>query len=80
MAEPARGRVLVVEDDQAMRQTIEVGLQRRRFETASSADADHGLETLRTGEFEAVVTDLNLRGMGGIELCARVQSCRPDVP
>ena len=32
------------------------------------------------GDFDVVVTDLNMRGMSGLELCDRVVTNRPDVP
>ena len=35
---------------------------------------------LTEGDFDVVVTDLNMRGMSGVDLCERVVTNRPDVP
>ncbi|MEW6271073.1 MAG: sigma-54 dependent transcriptional regulator, partial [Thermodesulfobacteriota bacterium] len=72
--------VLVVDDDASMCETLAVGLEPRGYAvrwTTSPADA---LDLLAAGAFEAVVTDLNMRGMSGIELCARIAADRPDLP
>lgn len=75
-----RGEILVLDDDPAMRHMLEGGLQRRDFAVQSRGSADAGLELLRERDFDVVVTDLNMRGMGGIELCERLRASRPDVP
>src|SRR5579872_879011 len=72
--------VLLVDDDQSLGETLQVGLGKRRIHAlwhASAADALHALEE---GDFDVVVTDLNMREMGGIELCERIAQNRPDVP
>jgi two-component system response regulator HydG len=73
-------RVLLVDDDAALTETLALGLRRRGFEVSSHTSADDALQTLYGGDYDAVVTDLNMRGTGGIELCTRVVANRPDVP
>ena len=84
MGEPgragARGRVLIVDDDRAMCATLEAGLGRRGFGVTASFSADEAFPVLGSGDFDAVVTDLNLQGTNGIDLCERITSNRPDVP
>ena len=43
-------------------------------------DPDAALVALRDADFDVVVTDLNMRGMNGLELCERIVANRPDVP
>jgi DNA-binding NtrC family response regulator len=38
------------------------------------------LAALASEDFDVVLTDLNMRGMNGIELCPRIVANRPDVP
>jgi two-component system response regulator HydG len=38
------------------------------------------LDRLQVEDFDVVVTDLNMKGMGGIELCRRIADGRPDLP
>jgi two-component system response regulator HydG len=42
--------------------------------------ADEGLLFLGPDEVDVVVTDLNMRGVNGLELCERIARSRPDVP
>jgi DNA-binding NtrC family response regulator len=75
-----RGRVLVVDDDASMCELLEAGLQRRDFEVVSSTSAVRAYQLLSAQDFDVVVTDLNMAGMNGIELCARIASDGSDVP
>ncbi len=75
-------RVLVVEDDRAMRDVIVEELGRRSFDVHALASADEAMALLTSGEreFDVLVTDLNMPGMNGVGLCERVVANRPDVP
>jgi two-component system response regulator HydG len=75
-----KGRILVVDDDRSMGTLLEEALARRGFDAAWRSSADEALTTLQSRDFDVVVTDLNMRGMNGIELCGRVVENRPDVP
>ncbi|MFT3766154.1 MAG: sigma-54 dependent transcriptional regulator [Minicystis sp.] len=72
--------VLIVDDDQAMCDLLEADLRDRRFTTAARTGAPEALALLAERDFDVVLTDLNMRGMSGIELCRRVAESRPDVP
>jgi DNA-binding NtrC family response regulator len=72
--------VLVVEDDAAMRELLAEQLGRRGFEISASSSARAALERFDQADFDAVLTDLNMREMNGIELCRALCERRPDVP
>ena len=72
--------VLIVDDDPSMCAMLEAGLGRRGFDVTTRLDAVSAFEALRAGDFDAVVTDLQMRQMNGIELCARIVEDRPDIP
>ena len=72
--------VLVVDDDAAMCGMLERGLLTSGFETASATSADAALDLLHTRDFDAVVTDVRMRGGDGLKLCRRVNEDRPDLP
>jgi two-component system, NtrC family, response regulator AtoC len=74
------GRVLIVDDDASMCEMLEAGLRKLGFEVAWKTSADEALDTLGKSDFDAVVTDLNMRGLNGIELCERIVANRSDVP
>ncbi len=74
------GRILAVDDERSMCEALQAGLAPHGFEvrwTTSGADA---LDTLVSTEFDVVLTDLNMKGLNGLELCERIVSNRPDMP
>jgi len=74
------GRVLIIEDDESLRDLLAEVLPRRGFTVETVATAAAGLEAVRVGDPDVVVTDLHLAGMDGIELCARLAEQRPHLP
>jgi two-component system, NtrC family, response regulator AtoC len=74
------GRVLLVEDDREMCAVLEARLGRRGYEVAWRTSAQEAFDVLEEQDFDAVVTDLNMKGMNGLALCERVVANRPDVP
>jgi DNA-binding NtrC family response regulator len=72
--------VLIVDDDAAMCAMLAKGLARRGFQCQFRTSADEALTLMQTDSFDVVVTDLNMRAMNGLELCARIVANRPDVP
>jgi DNA-binding NtrC family response regulator len=73
-------RVLVVDDEQAMAQAMAEELTARHLEVTAVTSADEAFSRVTDGDFDVVVTDLNMRGMSGVDLCDRVVKNRPDVP
>jgi two-component system response regulator AtoC len=74
------GRVLVVDDDRDMCEFIAAGLAKRGFAIEWRTSADEAFTLMQSEEFDVVISDLNLRGMSGIELCERIAANRPDIP
>jgi DNA-binding NtrC family response regulator len=73
-------RVLVVDDDPDVRELIDGALRQVGFETQLAASGEEALALVAAGDFDAVVTDLQMPGMNGLELCERIVASRPDVP
>ena len=74
------GRVLIVEDDRALCEMLEEMLARRGYDVAWTTTPAALPELLREADCDVVVTDLNMPGTDGLEICARVAADRPDVP
>jgi DNA-binding response OmpR family regulator len=62
-------RVLVVEDDQAIRETIAFNLQRDGHEVTTAADGVAGLEAARADHPDLIVLDVMLPRMSGLDVC-----------
>jgi two-component system, NtrC family, response regulator AtoC len=73
-------RILVVDDDEGMCELLEAGLARKGFDVAWRTSADEAVDLTRTSDLDAIVTDLNMRGLNGLEFCERIVANRPDVP
>jgi two-component system response regulator HydG len=74
------GHVLIVDDDQNTCDLLGQGLERRGFTTAARTNGGDAFAALSAQDFDVVLTDLNMPGMRGIELCRRIVANRPDVP
>jgi len=73
-------KILIVDDDQGMCELIASGLTRQGFESVWRTSAIAALDELAKEDFAAVVTDLNMAQMGGLEFCKRTLEMRPGLP
>jgi DNA-binding response OmpR family regulator len=74
-------RVLVVEDDEEMAQTVAVGLRRAQMAVDVAFDGPGGLERALCSDYDVVVLDRDLPGMHGDDVCAGLiaAGCRSRV-
>ncbi len=74
-------RLLVVDDDAAVRATLTEELAAAGHAVAQAADADAALRLLAEGgEWDGMITDLAMPGMDGMELIRTVRRQRPGLP
>ncbi|MDP1832374.1 MAG: sigma-54 dependent transcriptional regulator [Geothrix sp.] len=78
MATPLR--VLVVDDDPGMRDGMALSLKRSGFFTEQARGGEEALRMVRPGAYDAVVTDLRMPGMDGLQLTARLKAVDPGLP
>lgn len=67
-------RVLVVDDEVANRRVLARFLQTRGHQTAEAADGSIALEMIATNEYDVIVSDLRMPGLGGEQLLARLRA------
>ena len=72
-------RVLLVDDDASLCETLAIGLRKRGKVVTSCTSAEEAQSLVLRDDFDVVVTDLNMRSVSGIELCERIVANRPDV-
>jgi DNA-binding NtrC family response regulator len=72
--------VLVVEDDDETRLALSDALEDLGHQVKSEPCAESALTALEHEDVDAVLTDVRMPGMGGIELCRRLSGDRPNVP
>jgi len=73
-------KILVVEDDPALRRGIVDALAFSGFTTFEAADGPTGLESAVRSGCDLVLLDLVLPGMGGLEILSEVRRTRPTLP
>ncbi|HIY90940.1 MAG: response regulator transcription factor [Merdibacter sp.] len=66
-------RILIVEDDESIRNLIELTLMQFQYETVSFEDAETAWEYLKKNSADMGIFDLMLPGMTGLELIARIR-------
>jgi DNA-binding response OmpR family regulator len=80
-AKEAAVRVLVIEDDQEMAETVAAGLRHARMAVDVALDGPSGLERAEVNGYDVIVLDRDLPGMHGDEVCSRLVTagCRSRV-
>jgi putative nucleotidyltransferase with HDIG domain len=72
-------RVLAVDDERAASKLITIMLRPPAFHCTAASSGAEALEALRTERFDAVISDLQMPGIGGLELLAEVRRSYPHI-
>lgn len=73
-------RVLVVEDDDAIRELVSTALRFTGFGVEAAASGSSALAEARNSTFDVVVLDVNLPDIDGFTVCRKLREDRNDVP
>ena len=73
-------QVWVVDDDRSIRWVLEKALQKAAISTRCFANADNLLGALELAKPDAIVTDIRMPGMDGLELLKQLQLRHPQLP
>ncbi|MCX5745393.1 MAG: sigma-54 dependent transcriptional regulator [Proteobacteria bacterium] len=72
--------VLVVDDDAGMRDMLALRLTSRGLRVVTCGTGAEAIDTIQRDDFDIVVSDVNMKGMSGVELCRRALEHRPQLP
>lgn len=72
-------RILVIEDEESIRDFVEMGFQYEGFEVTLVGDGPGGLASYEARRPDLVILDLNLPGLDGLDVCRRLRQ-RGDTP
>jgi DNA-binding response OmpR family regulator len=75
-----RGLVLVVEDDRAIAELVALYLRRDGFGVLTESDGEAALAAVRRHRPVAIVLDVGLPGMDGVEVCRRLRAGQDRTP
>lgn len=73
-------RILIVEDDVHIAEVLSLNLRDERYEVVHSADGAEGLRLLEQGGWDALILDLMLPGVDGLEICRRARAMTRYTP
>jgi two-component system response regulator MprA len=73
-------RVLVVDDEPAVRRALERALALERYEVALAGDGEQALDVLASGAVDAVVLDVAMPRLDGLEVCRRMRQAGDRTP
>jgi two-component system, OmpR family, response regulator MprA len=66
-------RILVVDDEPAVQSALARALSLEQYDVAQAADGEDALEVLGAGEYEAVILDIAMPRVDGLEVCRRLR-------
>ncbi|GAB4301051.1 MAG: sigma-54 dependent transcriptional regulator [Desulfuromonadia bacterium] len=72
------GSILVVDDERSQREILATILAGAGYQVSTASDGRGALQLLAEQEFDIILTDLKMQGMGGMELLARILENDPD--
>ena len=72
-----KGKLLIVDDEKTIRWALRKTLQNMDFEIAEAETGEQALALVRTVRFDAVLLDIGMPGMNGIEACKRIRKIMP---
>lgn len=72
-------KVLVVDDEQDVRETLETVLRKLDYNPMVAAGGEEALDIIRNQKVDVVLSDLYMPGMNGIELLKRVKAAKKNI-
>ena len=72
--------ILVIDDDESLRETIGVMLEQEGFRPVLAADGKDGFEKALTLKPDLLLVDLRLPGMSGVEICKQLRAANVRTP
>jgi DNA-binding NtrC family response regulator len=75
-----KSRILVVDDEDVIRDGLKRILSREPFVVETCASGFSAIEIMQKREFDLIITDLKMPGMSGIDVLKSVRTLQPDIP
>jgi len=79
MTQPVLGRILVVEDELDLAESLESNLRRCNYDVCATTAPEEGLKLIEEGTFDLLLSDLMMPGMNGIELLRKALEFDPHL-
>jgi nitrogen regulation protein NR(I) len=73
-------RILVVDDEESIRELLKDFLETKGYEVAIASDGESGLKMLRDDRFDLMLMDVMMPGMSGLDVLREIDSENLDIP
>jgi len=74
------GRLLFVDDEEAMREMVQIVLQKDGHAVDTAADGETALALFHAQPYDMAIVDLKMKGMDGLEILRRLREKSPETP
>ncbi|MFZ2784222.1 MAG: sigma-54 dependent transcriptional regulator [Sediminibacterium sp.] len=72
--------ILIIDDERAIRNVLKDILGNEGYQVDEAADGEEGFKKLKAGSFDAVLCDIKMPKLDGIEFLQKAKEAAPDVP
>jgi DNA-binding NtrC family response regulator len=72
--------ILIIDDDRDTCELLAESLAPAGYDVTWRLSAEEGVDLLQERDFDIVISDINLQGMTGLEICRRFKENRPNTP
>jgi two-component system response regulator MprA len=79
-AHPEPAHLLIVEDDEALAEAVARGLKLAGYTSEHRSEGNEALVALEAAPFDAVILDVGLPGLDGLEVCRRLRTAKDRTP
>jgi two-component system KDP operon response regulator KdpE len=80
MVKQEKGTILVVDDDRSLLRALHVTLSGMGFKVIDATRGEEALSFLKLTQLDAVLLDIDIPGMGGVEACRSIRLAIPRLP
>lgn len=74
----AEARILIIDDEPTLRQTLGRILQRAGYQVTTAENGEQGLDFLASTDYNLIYLDIRMPGMSGLEVLDRIHATHPD--
>jgi two-component system nitrogen regulation response regulator NtrX len=72
--------ILIIDDEKSIRNTLKEILEYEKFEVVEAAEGSEALKLVEENDFEAILCDIKMPRMDGIEVLEKILQMKPDIP
>jgi len=72
--------ILVVDDELSMREFLKILLEKEGYRVSAASDAEEAINLLQAEQFELVISDVRMSGIGGLSLLEKIKETNNNLP